>query len=265
MSADSVNKPESQKILERVYSLMRRMEQSYSQQFNESDLHQLSLLLQALNSEEDPTLQKLAQIQDHMTPFMSLRHFLNFLVPIERALGRSVQDSNFLIESKDRVPEKASPPSELIFICENMRSAFNIGSFFRLADCLNIQSIFLCGYSATPDQEVVKKTALGAEKSVHWQVFDDVFSAIQEAKKRGFKIISLETSPQAKNLFTFEFPLKTAFVVGNERFGLEAFCLKESDHVIAIPTFGIKNSLNVANALSIAAYEYRRQFYQVKS
>ena len=84
---------------------------------------------------------------------------------------------------------------------------------------------------------------------------------LQELKAKNVQIYALETAQEAKSLHSFNFENKaTAFVVGNERFGLEASTLALCDGVIAIPTFGIKNSLNVANALSIAAYEWRRQW-----
>ena len=51
-----------------------------------------------------------------------------------------------------------------------------------------------------------------------------------------------------------------AFVVGNERFGLSESLLGECDLCVEIPMRGQKNSLNVANSLSIATFEVTRQW-----
>jgi tRNA G18 (ribose-2'-O)-methylase SpoU len=35
---------------------------------------------------------------------------------------------------------------------DNLRSAFNVGAIFRTAECFGVRKIFLCGYTATPDE-----------------------------------------------------------------------------------------------------------------
>lgn len=254
-------KPESQKILEKIHLLMRRMELQFEDSFKESDLHELNILLQALSMFDEKSLQKISEIQDHFSPGMSLRHFMNFLIPIERALGRTLKDSDFLITREDRPmpPRRLDPKSEILFICDNIRSAFNVGSFFRLADCVSAKKLFLTGYTPSPENEAVLKTSLGADKQIQWQSFPSLELAVQEARNLGFHIYALETAKNAQPLYEVRFPEKSAFVVGNERFGLENSSLNLCDTVIEIPTFGIKNSLNAANALSVAAYEWIRQ------
>lgn len=227
---------------------------------------------QTIISEKDLyEINKILSIRDHLLPGMKLSHFVNYLVPIERWLGRRVKDSDFLITNTDRTqgtPANSSktfensnqtPKNPLILIAENIRSAFNIGSFFRLADCLNAQAIFSCGYTLDAQSEMIQKTALGAEKQVFSKHFSTTLEAINECRSLGFKVYALETCDQASSLFQVQLNGPTAFVVGNERFGLEASLLAQCDGVISIPTYGFKNSLNVANALAIASYEWMRQ------
>ena len=54
------------------------------------------------------------------------------------------------------------------------------------------------------------------------------------------------------------YPPKVALVMGNEVTGVAPAALEQCDRVLAIPTFGVKNSLNVAVAGSIVAYEVIR-------
>jgi 23S rRNA (guanosine2251-2'-O)-methyltransferase len=51
-----------------------------------------------------------------------------------------------------------------------------------------------------------------------------------------------------------------AFVIGNERFGIDQDTLQAVDSVCRIPARGIKNSLNVGVAFGIGAFEWLRQY-----
>ena len=51
------------------------------------------------------------------------------------------------------------------------------------------------------------------------------------------------------------FPRSLALVVGNEVTGVAPSALAACDRIVSIPTFGVKNSLNVAVAGSVVAYE----------
>lgn len=253
--------PEELSILKSCYQLMREMEQNSQNggEFQEGDLFRLAGLLRSFALSASPELEKLSLIPEHLHPQMSLRHFLNFLVPIERLVGRNLSDDSFLVTSQDKVqtPKNKVP---LYFVLENIRSAFNVGSIFRLADCLAAEKIFLCGYTATPENEALEKTSLGTLPNTTWLHFDHLNEALQNLKKENIQIFALETAEKSKSLFATTFQGPTALVVGNERFGLEASALQMCDGVISIPTYGVKNSLNVSNALSIAAYEWRRQW-----
>jgi len=69
----------------------------------------------------------------------------------------------------------------------------------------------------------------------------------------------LETAEPSQSLVEAVLPEKSTFLFGNERFGLSEQELEWADGVLRIPTSGIKNSLNVANACSMVLYEYCRQ------
>jgi 23S rRNA (guanosine2251-2'-O)-methyltransferase len=247
-------------ILKSCYQIMREMEQfSKDGEFQEQDLFRLQGLLQSFVTSNNPELEKLSLIPAHLHPTMSMRHFLNFLIPVERLLGRNLSDDSFLVTTQDRT-DKAIQKVPLYFVLENIRSAFNVGSIFRLADCLAAQGIYLCGYTPTPGNEALEKTSLGTLQSTAWHQKAYLKEALLELKSQGVQIYALETAEKSKSLFSMNFSGPTALVVGNERYGIEPENLKLCDGVISIPTFGAKNSLNVSNALSIASYEWRRQW-----
>jgi tRNA(Leu) C34 or U34 (ribose-2'-O)-methylase TrmL len=248
-------------ILKSCYDLMREMEQkSQDGKFSEADLHKLAGLLRTFTLSENRELEKVALIPEHLHPQMSMRHFLNFLVPVERLVGRNLSDDSFLVSKTDR-PTPAVQKVPLYFVLENIRSAFNVGSIFRLADCLGVQKIYLCGYTPTPDQEALQKTSLGTTQTTEWVQKGTLSEALDDLKAQGVRLWALETAAHSTSLFEYSSQnLPTALIVGNERFGLEPAVLQKCDGVLSIPTFGMKNSLNVANALSIVGYEWRRQW-----
>lgn len=252
--------PAEKKKLEEIYQLFSGLEKdSTDGNFDQQLLEQLIFCIESLSESADPILKKICQYRNHLTTRMTLKHFAGIAVPFERALKKTIQDDDFLISSTDR-DHLVTPRVPLHFIIDNMRSAFNVGSIFRTADTLGAQKIWLCGYTPTPHQFQVEKAALGASLIMNWET-TSVAEAILQLKKAGFRIIGLETSAKSVVLSApFEEKKPTAFLIGNERFGLEADQLQLCDEVRKIEMYGIKNSMNAAVATAIAGYEWRRQW-----
>jgi tRNA G18 (ribose-2'-O)-methylase SpoU len=257
-------------ILKKAHELALTIErESKDAHFPEASLFELSGLLKTLETSANLEAQKLAEIPDHFFPSMTLKHFSNFIVPIERALDRNLRDDQFLITDRDTSTTAAggtapkaftSQKVPLYFVLDNMRSAFNVGSIFRLADCVGASEILLCGYTATPENETLQKTSLGSWQNTRWQSFPHLKEAFAYLESLKVQIVALETAEKSSNLYDLHLTTPTAFVVGNERFGLDREILEISHKVASLPVWGQKNSLNVSNALSIAAYEWRRQW-----
>ena len=68
----------------------------------------------------------------------------------------------------------------LVVVLDQVRSLNNIGSVFRTSDAFRIESIYLCGITATPPHPEIHKTALGAEFSVDWKYFENTADAVRE-------------------------------------------------------------------------------------
>ena len=143
-------------------------------------------------------------------------------------------------------------------VCDNIRSLENIGSIFRTADALGINKIFLCGISGTPPNQKISKTALGAESWIEWEHHWQIWKIIDKLKKEKVFIAALEQIKNSLfyNKFKPKFPL--ALVIGNEIKGVSKPVLKRADKIISLPMFGKKESLNVAVAFGIAAYEINK-------
>lgn len=249
-----------EKILQ-LYKHCRELEKRFDK-LSAADFVFLKRVLEDLRSAEGPHTEKLASLSHHVQNEMSLQTFQNILVPMERWLNRTVRDDEFLVRSEDLKKDRTHFP--LIMVLDHLRSAFNVGAFFRLADGLGVQKIILAGYTPTPTQLSVQKTSLGSEDSVPWEWIPDLNDFLKQHQKT-HHIISWETADTAASCEA-PYPQKpTLFIFGNERFGLEKDRLALSHEIREVKMMGEKNSLNVAQSAAIAAYEWRRQWLKSKS
>lgn len=252
------------KQIEEIQNLFSGLEkESKDSEFDAMMLEELIRAITKLENSSDPLVQRLAKYKDSLKPTMTLRHFATIAVPFERFLKKNITDDDFLVSSMDR-DHLVTTRVPLHFIIDNMRSAFNVGSIFRTADTLGAQKIWLTGYTPTPHQIQVDRAALGATFVMEWEQ-KNFTECIDFLVQQNYQIIALETSAQAKDIsYDFNFSKPTAFVIGNERFGLDRDQLAQAHEVRKIPTFGIKNSLNAAVAAAIAGYEWRKQFNELQ-
>ena len=151
---------------------------------------------------------------------------------------------------------------KLFIVLDNIRSAYNVGSIFRTADGADVNKICVCGYSPTPDDKKVVKTALGAERFVPWEYYRQTWRLLEKLKADGIQIVALEQTKKSVDYRQFKprfLPagrqVRLALMVGNEVKGLSKDILKYADKIIAIPMYGQKESLNVAVATGIAIYK----------
>jgi 23S rRNA (guanosine2251-2'-O)-methyltransferase len=146
-------------------------------------------------------------------------------------------------------------------VLDNIRSQHNVGSVFRTSDAFLIESIFLCGITATPPNAEIHKSALGAENVVDWKYYKDTAQAIKELKKRGYIIISIEQAEGATELTAFRINQnkKYALVFGNEVKGVAQEIIDISDCCLEISQFGTKHSLNISVSAGIVIWEFYKQ------
>lgn len=257
---------QDKKKLEAIHKLFLEIEKSTplnatNFSFHSSKLETLKGLIKSLGSSENPDVSRLAELERHLVIKMTLKHFVSFAVPVERLLQKSIQDKDFLVLEDDAI-ENRHTPLPLIFVLDNIRSAFNVGSIFRTAECLGVKKVFLCGYTPTPEQIKVEKTAMGTQGYLDWEHISRLLDCIDLLKSQDYRIIALETAAEAQQLYAPFDPIPTAFILGNERFGLGSEVLNTIDEVRVIPLRGRKNSLNVGVSAAIAGFEWMRQWSQ---
>lgn len=145
----------------------------------------------------------------------------------------------------------------LVVVLDNIRSCNNIGSVFRTSDALLVEKIYLCGITATPPNNEIRKTALDAEKSVNWEYEEHTEIAVDKLKKQGYKVFAIEQVENSILLPDFR-PAKTdkiALVFGNEVKGVKQSVVDNCDGSIEIPQFGTKHSFNISVSAGIVLWD----------
>ncbi len=153
---------------------------------------------------------------------------------------------------------KLTQKTNLCLVLDNVRSLQNVGSIFRTSDAFNIKKIYLCGITGTPPNKDIDKSALGACESVAWEYFASTEDAVRYLKSEQYVVMALEQTHQSVSLenIAFNKHTATAIILGNEVFGVDEEVLKLVDHVIEIPQFGTKHSLNVAVSTGMLVWDY---------
>lgn len=145
----------------------------------------------------------------------------------------------------------------LHLLLDNWRSLFNVGAAFRTADGAGVGHLYLCGITATPAQRKLAKTALGAEAAVPWSYHADAVMLAATLRQQGAQVWALEATDRAEPLAAVRLPRAggpVVLVAGNEVVGCDPGLLAVADRVVCLPMRGVKRSLNVAVALSVAVY-----------
>ncbi len=149
----------------------------------------------------------------------------------------------------------------LVVVLDNVRSLHNIGSVFRTADAFRLQRIYLCGMCATPPNNEIHKTALGAELTVEWTYYKETLDAVADLQAQGYKVLAIEQAKGSTMLqdTCLSSDEKYAIVLGHEVFGVQQAVVDKADGCIEIPQYGTKHSLNVSVTAGIVMYALATQ------
>ena len=161
----------------------------------------------------------------------------------------------------------SSEKMPLVVVLDNVRSMHNIGSVFRSSDAFRAEGVMLCGITATPPQNEIHKTALGAEESVEWAYYHKTTDAIHALQEKGYKVFAVEQCEGSTILpddtfCDFSTAKGFAVVLGNEVHGVAQDVIDLCDGCLEIPQYGTKHSLNVSVTAGIIIWEFARRFFK---
>jgi tRNA G18 (ribose-2'-O)-methylase SpoU len=169
----------------------------------------------------------------------------------------------------ERVPYQATAAAALYepirtlpvtVLLDNVRSMYNVGSFFRTADAVGLDKLYLTGITAHPPHRGIRKTALGAEETVSWEHTGDPFVLAGRLREARYELAAIETGVHSIDLFDWQPAFPVCVVFGHEVDGIRAELLELCDVHVRIPMLGRKHSLNVATAGGVVLFELLRKY-----
>jgi TrmH family RNA methyltransferase len=183
----------------------------------------------------------LASLSDSVTPagVVAVCRFVD--VPVS---------SLFLEEGREPVTR----PS-LVAICADVRDPGNAGTVIRTADAAGADAVVLAGTSVDAYNPKTVRASVGSLFHVPFAVEPDVPAAVAAARAAGLTVLAADGAGEvdldhAGDLLA----RRTAWLFGNEAWGLPAEVAALADHRLRIPIHGRAESLNLSTAAALCLY-----------
>ena len=158
---------------------------------------------------------------------------------------------------------KISKKTPITIILDNVRSAINVGSVFRTSDAFRIEKLFLCGITAFPPNNEIRKSALGAENVVEWEYRRSTEEVVLALRKDGFKILAVEQVEDSTYLDYYIYDgSPIALIFGNEISGVSQSVIDLCDGCLEIQQIGTKHSMNISVSAGIVMWDLWRKINQ---
>jgi RNA methyltransferase, TrmH family len=186
----------------------------------------------------------------------------------DRALG-SLSDSvnpagivavcSFLDVPLGSALETARSGSRLVVICADVRDPGNAGTLVRTADAMGADAVVLAGHSVDPYNAKTVRASVGSLFHLPVVVEPDPSTAVDAARAAGLVVLAADGAGElALDDAAEVLAGPTAWLFGNEAWGLPAELAASADHRVRIPLHGAAESLNLGAAAAICLHESAR-------
>ncbi|GIU66811.1 TrmH family RNA methyltransferase [Candidatus Phycosocius spiralis] len=144
-----------------------------------------------------------------------------------------------------------------IIALERIRDPGNLGTIMRTLDCIGGGGIVLLEESCDPFSVEAVRASMGSVFSTPISKSD--FASFNMWRKDfGFKLVGTSLKGSQRHTDT-DFGTKTVLLMGNEQSGLPDSWAQACDGLVRLPMSGRADSLNLAIATAVTAYEIWRQ------
>ncbi|QYJ05164.1 RNA methyltransferase [Nocardioides panacisoli] len=149
--------------------------------------------------------------------------------------------------------------SRLVAICADVRDPGNAGTVVRTADAAGAGGVVLAGDSVDAHNPKTVRASVGSVFHVPFALERDPGAAVRAAQRAGLTVLAADGGGEV-DLFEADELLAgpTAWLFGNEAWGLPADLAGLADHRVRIPIHGLAESLNLATAAALCLYASAR-------
>jgi len=153
--------------------------------------------------------------------------------------------------------EKPDSGAELIVAAWKLANAENMGKIIRLGHNVGASKVLFIQGDEEHRLAKIKKTAGFSFDQMSWDFITE--EEFVTTFLPDYSLTVLETCDGATNIFNTPLKNKTILLGGSESHGIPAHIISKSSMQVFIPIPGGSKSLNISNAISVAAFEWLRQ------
>lgn len=195
----------------------------------------------------------LASLSDAVTPagVIAVCRFVDR--PVDHVLAPSATE-----EARDE-PSRARP--HLVTICADVRDPGNAGTVIRTSDAAGADAVVLAGHSVDPHNPKTVRATVGSLFHVPIADVEDPSDAVRRAQAAGLVVLAADGAGEIDLDDAIDDGLlagPTAWLFGNEAWGLPAELAALADHRVRIPIHGRAESLNLSTAAAVCLYASAR-------
>jgi TrmH family RNA methyltransferase len=146
----------------------------------------------------------------------------------------------------------------LVVICADVRDPGNAGTVIRCADAAGADAVVLAGDAVDLYNPKTIRASVGSAFHLPVVIERDPMVAVRAAQEAGLTVLAADMA--GTSVFEADELLArpTAWLFGNEAWGLPDALAAAADRVVSIPIFGRAESLNLATAAAVCLYASAR-------
>jgi TrmH family RNA methyltransferase len=147
----------------------------------------------------------------------------------------------------------------LVAVCADVRDPGNAGTVIRCADAAGAGAVVLAGHSVDAYNAKTVRASVGSVFHLPLAVAEDPAAAVRAAQQAGLQVLAADGAgevdlDEAGDLLA----RPTAWLFGNEAWGLPDELAALADHRVRIPIHGRAESLNLSTAAALCLYASAR-------
>ncbi len=148
---------------------------------------------------------------------------------------------------------------QLVALCADVRDPGNAGTVIRCADAAGAGAVVLAGHSVDAYNPKTVRASVGSVFHLPLAVEEDAAAAVRAAREAGLQVLAADGAGELSLDDADELLARpTAWLFGNEAWGLPAELAELADHRVRIPIHGRAESLNLSTAAALCLYASAR-------
>jgi 23S rRNA (guanosine2251-2'-O)-methyltransferase len=187
---------------------------------------------------------------------------LDRLAPDHRGVALRVEgeENSAAISLEDFLAKLGEQKDALVVILDEITDPHNYGAILRSCDQFGVDLVLTRHRRTAKHAEVISKTSAGAAAWVPTAEVPNLPRAVVDLKAAGFWIYGADMNGDP--VYRRNLSGRVALVLGGEGEGISRLLRESCDALLAIPTSGKLDSLNVSVAAGVLLYEIARQKQQ---